>query len=96
MPLAAVPALALPADFRGDGLVTTLTSGPPQHSLLRGSEFVMTTTRHSLLLALLPAWEQCLSKCVCVIFYFVSRYLRPKGPWQRSRRCLGSNGGLFM
>ena len=78
MPLVAVQALALPTDFRGDGLVTVLTLGPSQHSLLRGSEFVTTTTRHSLLLALLPAWEQCLSKCVCVIFILYPVTCGPK------------------
>ena len=33
--------------------------------------------------------------CVCVIFYFVSRYLRPKELWQRLRCCLSNNGGLL-
>ena len=31
---------------------------------------------------------------VCIIFYLLSRYTRPVGPWQRLRRCC-SNGGFF-
>ena len=70
--LAAVLALALPAGSRGDGLVTVLTlvlpalltlglracrgGGLAQHFLLWGFGLAVATARHSLLLALLPAW----------------------------------------
>ena len=32
---------------------------------------------------------------VCVIFYLVSGYMRPEGPWQRLRCCRSSSGELF-
>ena len=33
---------------------------------------------------------------MCVIFYFVSRYMRPEGPWQRLRRSGNNGGGVSM
>ena len=30
-----------------------------------------------------------------VIFYLISRYMRPEGPWQRLRRCRSNGGGLL-
>ena len=31
-----------------------------------------------------------------VISYLLSRYMRPEGPWQRLRRCLSSDGVVFL
>ena len=33
---------------------------------------------------------------MCVIFYLISRYMRPTGPWQRLRRYLSNGGGFYM
>ena len=30
-----------------------------------------------------------------VVFYLVSRHMRPEGPWQRLRSCQSDGGGLF-
>ena len=32
---------------------------------------------------------------VCIIFYLLSRYMRPVGPWQRLRHCRSGGGGFF-
>ena len=75
------------ASLTSDSRSIRSTSSSPTHSaLVLSVRYIL--TRH-LAMRWNRVWGSPASHHphLCVIFYFISRYMRPEGPWQRRSRC---------